>query len=199
MFANEDQLIHLYGYDEKTKELTGGFEYMWSKGFGFAANSTNITPPAFNTGFIPVFNSDDQEWIVVEDHRGKIVYSTSDKSQQTIDYIGPIAAGFTELKPGHFDTWHGSEWVDNRTPEQIAEYERSLLPALPKRQFALYLYDHDLYDLVMTALDKNLRFKIEYDNAKELERLSPTVSAMAALLGWTDEQVDRMWAEALTL
>lgn len=102
-------------------------------------------------------------------------------------------------KPSQFHTWDGSDWVDNRTEQQILDYERSLLPALPKRQFALYLFDHQLYDQVMSTLDQNPRFKIEYETVKDLERMSPTVSAMTELLEWTDNQVDEMWRQALEL
>lgn len=95
--------------------------------------------------------------------------------------------------------WNGSKWIDPRTLEEIAAYNRSLLPRLSKRQFALYLYDHNMYDQIMQAIEENPRFKIEYDSVSDIERLSPTVSEMTALLGWTDEQVDQMWSEALTL
>ena len=73
------------------------------------------------------------------------------------------------------------------------------LKTLSKRQFSLYLYDHGLYNQVMTAINANPRFKIEFDTVADIERLGPTVSAMTQLLGWTDEQVDAMWIEALTL
>lgn len=95
--------------------------------------------------------------------------------------------------------WNGSKWIDPRTLEEIAAYNRSLLPRLSKRQFALYLYDHGMYDQVMGAINANPRFKIEYDSVSDIERLSPTVSEMTALLGWTDEQVDQMWEQASTL
>jgi len=95
--------------------------------------------------------------------------------------------------------WNGLKWIDPRTLEEIAAYNRSLLPGLSKRQFALYLYDHGMYDQVMGAINANPRFKIEYDSVSDIERLSPTVSDMTTLLGWTDEQVDQMWSEALTL
>ena len=98
-----------------------------------------------------------------------------------------------------YHIWNGSAWVDNRTVEEIAAYERSLLQKLSKRQFSLYLYDNDMYDQVMQAIEANPRFKIEYDTVSEIERLSPTVTEMSNLLGWTDEQVDEMWTYAMTL
>ncbi|QBK70664.1 hypothetical protein [Acinetobacter johnsonii] len=77
--------------------------------------------------------------------------------------------------------------------------KRQQLLKLSKRQFSLYLYDNDLYDQVMSAINSNPRFKIEFDTVADIERLSPIVSAMTTLLGWTDEQVDEMWIEALKL
>lgn len=102
-------------------------------------------------------------------------------------------------KPSKFHEWNGTEWIDPRTPEEIAAYNRALLPKLSKRQFALYLYDNEMYDDVMQTINANPRFKIEYDSVSDIERLSPTVSDMSQLLGWTDEQIDQMWQEALLL
>ena len=95
--------------------------------------------------------------------------------------------------------WDGFNWIDSRTQAEIADYNRSQLSKLSKRQFALYLFDHDMYDQVMQAIEANPRFKIEYDTVSEIERLSPTVTEVSNLLDWTDEQVDEMWGEALTL
>lgn len=95
--------------------------------------------------------------------------------------------------------WDGDGWADSRTPEEIAFYNRSFFPQLSKRQFALYLYDHGMYDQVMGAINANPRFKIEYDSVSDIERLSPMVSDITTLLGWTDEQVDQMWEQASTL
>lgn len=84
-------------------------------------------------------------------------------------------------------------------PEKAKNIDYLKLKALSKRQFALYLYDHEMYDLVMNSIEQNPRFKIEFDTVLEIERLSPTVTAMSHLVGWTDEQVDEMWKEALIL
>ncbi|MEX5443416.1 hypothetical protein WCE14_08615 [Acinetobacter schindleri] len=85
------------------------------------------------------------------------------------------------------------------THEQVAEYERSLLPALTKRQFSLYLYDIEKYDQVMNALNESPRFKIEFDTAATIERNSPTVAAMAQVLEWNDLTIDEKWKEALKI
>lgn len=85
------------------------------------------------------------------------------------------------------------------THEQVAEYERSLLPALTKRQFSLYLYDIEKYDQVMNALNESPRFKIEFDTVATIERNSPTVAAMAQVLEWNDLTIDEKWKEALKI
>ena len=85
------------------------------------------------------------------------------------------------------------------THEQVAEYERSLLPALTKHQFSLYLYDIEKYDQVMNALNESPRFKIEFDTVATIERNSPTVAAMAQVLEWNDLTIDEKWKEALKI
>lgn len=82
--------------------------------------------------------------------------------------------------------------------EKRAAYLASL-PNLSKRQFNLYLYDNQKLDDVNNLLTDNPRFKIEFDSTDTIVRTSSTVDAMITLLGWTDEQVDLMWEEALTL
>lgn len=83
--------------------------------------------------------------------------------------------------------------------EKSQQLDRERLTKLTKRQFALYLYEHQMYGSVMQALEENPRFKIEYDTVSDIERLSPMVSDITTLLGWTDEQVDQMWEQASTL
>lgn len=102
--------------------------------------------------------------------------------------------------PSVYHYLEDDEWLISEDNALIlAQEKRSLLPKLSKRQFALYMYDHQMYDQVMYAIEANPRFKIEYDTVSDIERLSPTVASMTALLGWTDEQVDQMWTEALNL
>lgn len=106
---------------------------------------------------------------------------------------------FSSPKPSNFYTWDGTAWIDNRTAEQKAEYERSLLSPLTKRQFSLYLYDIGKYEQVMGALNANPRFKIEFETVATIERSSSTVAAMGKILEWNDLTIDTKWKEALKL
>ena len=194
MFAEETKEVTLYSYNTQGV-FTGEFQYLWVVGTGLASNSTLEKPLKDKDGFVSVWNG--SAWEYQENHLGKTIYSTETKESKTVDYVGEIQQGWTPLKPIEFGEWNGSEWIDTRTAEEIAAYNRSLLQKLSKRQFALYLYDHDMYDQVMQAIEANPRFKIEYDSVSDIERLSPTVASMTALLGWTDDQVDQMWEQAI--
>lgn len=108
-----------------------------------------------------------------------------------------LSQGMRELAIFEFDQLQNPEKY--LTDKEKAILIRQRLKKLSKRQFALYLYDHGMYDQVMGAINANPRFKIEYDSVSDIERLSPMVSDITTLLGWTDEQVDQMWEQASTL
>ena len=83
------------------------------------------------------------------------------------------------------------------TSDQLST-SKAYLPPLTKRQFNLYLYDNNKFDEVNKLLAANPRAKIEFDSTDRIERSSSTVSAMILALGWSEEQVNTMWQEALT-
>lgn len=108
-------------------------------------------------------------------------------------------------KPSDFhDYWNGVNWLDPRTEAEIIEYERSLLPRLTKRQFALQLHsvavgETTLYKQVLVLIAQDEIAQIEYDSVAYVERLSPLVILMSQALGLSAEQIDQMWQEALML
>ena len=65
--------------------------------------------PEFKEGFWPCFNNN--EWVLVEDHRDKTVYNTETKESVKIDYLGEIKEGFTLLEPFQFSKWDGKKWI----------------------------------------------------------------------------------------
>ena len=83
--------------------------------------------------------------------------------------------------------------------DKVIEINRSRLAPLTKRQFNLYMFDNDLTATIDAIFAEYPREKIEFDGASKFERNSPTIAALSSVLGWTEEQVDTMWAEALTL
>ena len=85
------------------------------------------------------------------------------------------------------------------TSEEKALIKRQSLPAITKRQFNLYMYDHSLTKQINALFESYPRGKVEFDSVDRIERNSPTVQAMILELNWTDEQVDIMWEQALQL
>lgn len=128
-----------------------------------------------------------------------VVYAfESDGSQD--DYIKPEMVLMT------------SEEVDKHlnpnkymSDEQIYDiYVKSLKP-LTRRQFKLALLENNLLEQVETLINsvedatQRTRLQIEYSEATEFQRTSNSVKYMCNLLGLTEEQVDQMWEQGLTL
>ena len=83
-------------------------------------------------------------------------------------------------------------------------YLNSLRP-LTRRQFKLALLENNLLTTIDTAISSipdtllKARIEIEYAEATEFVRTSDSVKYMCSLLGLTEEQVNQMWEQALTL
>ena len=206
MFADKDQKIKVYSYDPEHKNYISSFDYFWAEGTGLAANSISIAPPDFQAGFTAVFNEVAQVWSVVEDQRGEIVYSTEDKTEQSIDYLGQIKTNFTKLKPEQFDTWNGSEWTDPRTEEEKLVYKRSQYPSLTRYQFLRCLlengYKSDAIEAqILTIEDEFTRelTLLSFKEATNFVRTDESILAMQSILNLIEVQVDQMWEHALTL
>ena len=84
-------------------------------------------------------------------------------------------------------------------PQKAVQIKRQQMPSLTKRQFNLVLYDKGLLTQVKDLLAQNERTQIEFDNTNTISRLHPTVIQLAKDLGLTEERVDELWAEALTI
>lgn len=89
--------------------------------------------------------------------------------------------------------------------EKARKIDRDKLQNLTKRKFQLYMLDNGLLDAIESTIDaiedplQKRRMQIEYSSPDDFERLSSAVQYMSELMGWTDEQMDMMWKQALTL
>ena len=81
---------------------------------------------------------------------------------------------------------------------------RTLTP-LTRRQFKLALLENDLLEKVETTivnipdLQLRKRMQIEYAESVEFERQSESVIAMCGMLDLSEDQVDQLWQQAMTL
>ena len=190
MFAEETKEVTLYSYNDKGV-FTGEFQYLWVVGTGIAASSTLEKPLKEKDGFVCAWNG--SKWEYKENHLGKTIYSTETKESKTVDYVGEIQQGWTLLEPIEFGTWDGTVWVDIRTPEQVAEYARLIMPTLSPLEFNLLLDKHNLYDAVQDLIKSNRTLSIAYNRATFFSRTDPFVDQARIALNLTDEQVDEIW------
>lgn len=190
MISEETTEVTLYSYND-IGMLNGEFQYLWVIGTGIAANSTLEKPLEEKDGFVSVWNG--SKWEYKENHIGKTIYNTETKESKDVDYVGEIQQGWTLLEPIEFGVWDGSAWVDNRTPEQLAEHARTLIPSLTPIEFDLKLVQNNLYDAVQDLISNNLELKIAYNRATFFSRTSEFIDQARQLLDLTDEQVDEMW------
>lgn len=97
------------------------------------------------------------------------------------------------------ESWYIEDGEIKIDQQKLIDFNRSQLIPLTKRRFNLYMFDNGLTDQINALFTNNPREKIEFDSTDKIERNSPTVQAMILALGWTDEQVDAMWEQALTI
>ena len=75
------------------------------------AHCTQKIPPAAPAGKVAVFRND--EWQVMEDHRGEVVYSIHDKSEIKITELGALPDNTTHKNPESMSEWDGNDWIIN--------------------------------------------------------------------------------------
>ena len=127
-----------------------------------------------------------------------LIEITAEQHNELLDAINSGCIVFddltvSELKPSQFHTWNGTEWIDNRTPEQLAEYNRTQMPTLTPIEFDIKLNNAGLYDVVQELIKDSFELRIAYNRATFFSRLNPFIIQATEALGLTPEQVDEIW------
>lgn len=122
--------------------------------------------------------------------------------------IEPEFEGIQELLQGLTDKQQILNALSQFNPDYVwaVTYESPALPILTRRQFmrTLVLNQFDLDDIeakIRTIEDAQERqlVLIDWHDATEFERNNQTMIMIIDLLGLTNDQVDALWAQALTL
>lgn len=120
--ASESGYLRCFYFDPVTLEYSGWSDEYINVGVSRPGHSTSIDPGDEVDGKIAVFTNG--QWEMDEDHRGDGVYSTTDASHLTVDYIGPIKDGYTTVVPsGPYQKWDGKKWVTDTDAQHIADVE----------------------------------------------------------------------------
>ncbi|CZV47376.1 MULTISPECIES: tail fiber assembly protein [Enterobacter cloacae complex] len=118
--ATEPGNIRCFYYGPETGEYSGWSDEYINLGVSMPGYSTDKDPGDEVSGKVAVFT--DGEWTQEEDHRGETVYSITDAKASTVDYIGPINAGYTSISPsGPYQKWNGKTWVTDADAKQAAD------------------------------------------------------------------------------
>lgn len=118
--ATEPGEIRCYYYDAATSEYMGWSDEYINLGVSMPGHSTDIEPGDEVAGKVAVFQNGG--WVLNEDHRGETVYSTADASASTVDYIGPVNDGYTNVAPsGPYQKWDGKKWVTDANAQHAAD------------------------------------------------------------------------------
>ena len=80
-----------------------------------------------------------------------------------------------------------------------AQLNRERMPTLTPIEFDIKLVDAGLYDQVQELIQSDIKLKIAYTRATFFSRTSSFVDQALIALGLTDEQVDMIWEQAITL
>lgn len=86
-----------------------------------------------------------------------------------------------------------SEWKYGRTPEQLAEHNRTQMPTLTPIEFDIKLNNNGLYDAVQELIKDSFELRIAYNRATFFSRTDPFIDQARIALNLTDEQVDELW------
>ncbi|WP_438429843.1 tail fiber assembly protein [Escherichia coli] len=117
----EAQTIRVFNYLDGTNEFIGESDAYIPPHTGLPANSTDIAPPDIPAGFAAVFNADEMKWHLMEDHRGKTVYSTETGVAVTVSELGSLPENVTSVSPdGEYQRWNGSQWVTDEEARRNA-------------------------------------------------------------------------------
>ena len=100
---------------------------------------------------------------------------------------------YSPPRPSQFHKWDGSDWVDNRTADEIATHKRKQMPNLTPIEFDIKLNNAGLYDAVQELIKDKFELRIAYNRATFFSRTDPFIDQARIALGLTDEQVDEMW------
>ncbi|EES1794229.1 tail fiber assembly protein [Escherichia coli] len=183
--ATEAGEIRCFYYDAVTSEYTGWSDEYINVGVSMPGHSTDIDPGDEVDGKIAVFNNG--VWSQEEDHRGEIVYSTTDGMPSTIDYIGPVHDGYTTTTlSSPYDKWDGEKWVTDTE----AQHSAAVDAAEAQRQS---LIDTAMASISLIQLKLQAGRKLTQTETTRLNAVLDYIDAVAATD--TSTAPDVIWPE----
>ena len=97
------------------------------------------------------------------------------------------------------ESWYIEDGEIKIDQQKLIEFNRKNMPQLTPIEFDIKLNQNGLYDAVQDLIKDNFEMRIAYNRATFFSRTASFVDQARIVLGLTDEQVDAMWEQAITL
>lgn len=111
----------VFNFDTITREHIGQNEEYLMIGVGIPAYSCIDAPYKLQDGFTAVRNIENTLWEQIENHRGKVVYSTKTGEEIVISELGKLPHNVTEQAPTtQYDRWNGNAWETDKEAKNQA-------------------------------------------------------------------------------
>ena len=174
---------------DTTREYTACYWQYCQVGVGIAAGSYTDKPTLPTEDNKAIRRTEDgKAWEIVDDYRGQVTYSTDSGEPRTIDYLGPLLAGWTLLAPQTpYDKWDGSKWVTDKAAQHAAQHAAEVAAAEAKKSQLITEADN-----VIAPLERAVKRDMATDEEKAQldawERYSVLLSRVD-----TDKAPDIAW------
>ncbi|MBQ0533481.1 tail fiber assembly protein [Providencia huaxiensis] len=145
---------------ETGEYLNANMEFVYFDVSVSAGAYLDAPPSVIKAGFAIVRSEDKSRWEVIEDHRGKIAYSTETRQPIEVNFIGKFPDTLTLQAPEtEFDSWNGQHWVTD------LDAQKSVLVALAEQEKAQRLEEAEQQILI---LERKVRLEMATNEEVEL-------------------------------
>ena len=97
------------------------------------------------------------------------------------------------------ESWYIEDGQIKIDQGKLAQLNRERMPTLTPIEFDIKLNNNGLYETVQELIKDNFEMRTTYNRATLFSRTDSFVDQARIALNLTDEQVDEMWEQALTL
>ena len=113
----------VYNVDAKGEFIQTTYQYL-PIGVGLPANAYLEAPKSVKDNQAIIH--DGQQWTYPKDLRGTKIYSTETGAETTLQEVGEIPDGYTDLKPAsEFDSWDGKKWQFDKNKQHQYEINQA--------------------------------------------------------------------------
>ena len=113
----------VYNVNAKGEFLQATYQYL-PIGVGLPANAYLEAPQSVKDNQAIIH--DGQQWNYPKDLRGTKIYSTETGAETTLQEVGEIPDGYTDLKPvSEFDSWDGKKWQFDKNKQHQYEVNQA--------------------------------------------------------------------------